>query len=244
MRFVPAIDLKDGRCVRLLEGRADSETVYADDPGAQARAFVEAGARWIHVVDLDGAFEGRPKNADAIAAIVAAGAKVQLGGGLRDLSKIAGAFEAGATRVVLGTVAVTDPDLLAEACRRHPDGVIVSVDARDGEVAVEGWVKGSGQTAVAVASAARDAGAAGVLHTDISRDGTGKGVNVDATAELAARVRIPVIASGGVRDLADLDRLAEHPGIEGVVVGRALYEGHIDVAEACRRHRTSTLLLD
>ncbi len=244
MRVLPAIDLQGGRCVRLKQGRFDDATVYAEDPAAQARAFLDAGARWLHVVDLDGASAGAPRNARALKAIAATGARMEVGGGLRDLATIASALALGAERVVLGTVAVTDPELLAQACRRYPGRVLVAVDAKGGEVAVDGWARQSGQSVLEVARRARDAGAVGLLYTDIARDGMGAGVNVEATAELAAASGLPVIASGGVRDLADLDALAGHPGIEGAIAGRSVYEGTLDVAEACRRHGASPLFPD
>ena len=244
MRVLPAIDLKDGRCVRLKQGRAEDATVYAKDPAAQARTFLEAGARWLHVVDLDGALQGGPRNADALAAIAGTGARLEVGGGLRDLETIGRVFDLGAERVVLGTVAVTDPTLLAEACRRHPSRILVAVDARGSEVAVDGWARDSGQSVLAVARRAKDAGAAGLLYTDIARDGMGGGVNVAGTAVLARAAGLPIIASGGVRDLDDLDALAVHPGIAGAIAGRSVYEGTLDLAEACRRHHASPLFPD
>ena len=241
MILYPAIDLQDGQCVRLLRGDPRHATVYGEDPAAQARAFRDQGFAWIHVVDLDGAFAGRAANVDAVAAILAAVAlPVQLGGGIRTLAAVADWLECGVARVVLGTAAVKDPGLVHEACRRFPGRVAVGIDARDGRVAVEGWAESSTMTALDLALRFEDAGAAAVVYTDIDRDGALSGLNVTATAALAARLRTPVIASGGVASLDDLRALKETAaalrpptpgaGIAGVISGRALYDGRLDPA--------------
>jgi phosphoribosylformimino-5-aminoimidazole carboxamide ribotide isomerase len=231
----PAIDLKGGQCVRLLRGELSAATVYNEDPAAQAKSFVAAGCRWLHVVDLDGAFAGKPMNAAAVAAIVAAaGVPVQLGGGIRDRATIERWLAQGVTRVVLGTAALRDPDLVKAACRVHPGKVAVGIDARQGRVAVEGWAKSSDMTALDLALAFEDAGVAAIIYTDIERDGALTGVDADATAALARRLTTPVIASGGVAGLADLAALKAHEtaGISGVICGRALYDGRLDLGQA------------
>lgn len=235
MKLFPAIDLKGGQCVRLLRGDMDAATVYADDPGGQAGRFVAAGARYLHVVDLDGAVAGDSRNAAAVSEILAAAGEipVQLGGGIRTRTALDGWLDAGVTRVILGSVALSDPDLVRGAAKDHPGGVVVGIDARDGMVAADGWTRTSTMSAVDLARAFEDAGVAALIHTDIDRDGTLDGPNIVATRELAAAVTIPVIASGGVGQLDDLIRIrAEAPMLEGVVVGRALYDGRIDLAEA------------
>ena len=232
MILFPAIDLKDGKCVRLLRGEMSAATVFNDDPTAQARSFVAAGCRWLHVVDLDGAFAGKPMNRQAVAGIVAAaGVPVQLGGGIRDRATIDAWLERGVTRVILGTVALTDPGLVKEACRAHPERIVVGIDARGGRVAVEGWAKASERDALDLALAFEDAGVAAIVYTDIERDGALTGVNIEATAGLARRLTTPVIASGGVASLADLSALKayEQDGIAGVICGRSLYDGRIDL---------------
>lgn len=234
MILYPAIDLKDGQCVRLLRGAMDRATVYGDDPAAQARAFADAGAGWLHVVDLNGAFEGRSVNGAAVAAILDAVAiPVQLGGGIRDAATIDDWLDRGVARVVLGTIAVRAPDLVLEACRRWPRRVAVGIDARAGRVAVEGWAEATDIDAIDLARRFEDAGVAALIYTDIDRDGALEGPNVTATAELAAAVAIPVIASGGVASLEDLHKLKTSvPGLDGVISGRALYDGRLDLAEA------------
>jgi phosphoribosylformimino-5-aminoimidazole carboxamide ribotide isomerase len=235
MIFYPAIDLKDGACVRLVRGEMATATVFNADPAAQAREFVGAGCRWIHVVDLNGAFAGRPVNAAAVAAIVeAAGIPVQLGGGIRDMATIARWLENGVSRVVLGTAAVTTPALVDEACRAFPGRIAVGIDARDGEAAIEGWAKPGGIAAVELAQRFQDAGVAAIVYTDISRDGAMEGPNIAATLALAKAVASPVIASGGVSSMADLRAIKTAAGdaIAGVICGRALYDGRIDPAEA------------
>lgn len=231
----PAIDLKGGQVVRLAEGDMDRATVYADDPAAQAGRFAEAGASHLHVVDLDGAFAGQPVNAGAVEAIRAAfPGKVQLGGGIRDRATIDRWIDLGVDRIVIGTAALENSDLVKEAAHDYPERIVVAVDARGGMVATRGWADVSD---VAVADLARrfeDAGVAAILFTDVGRDGLLKGVNLDATVDLARAVSLPVIASGGVADLSDILALARRSaeGIEGVICGRALYDGRLDLAEA------------
>ncbi len=235
MILYPAIDLKDGRCVRLLRGAMDQATVFNDDPAGQARAFAAAGCEWLHVVDLNGAFAGRPVNADAVENILAAVDRpVQLGGGIRDLATVDAWLERGVARVVLGTAALRDPDLVVEACRRWPGRIAVGIDARDGRVAVEGWAETSEMPARHLAARFEDAGVAALVYTDIDRDGMMEGANVEATAALAEAVSIPVIASGGVASLDDLKALGARAdaGIAGVIVGRALYDGRIILEDA------------
>jgi phosphoribosylformimino-5-aminoimidazole carboxamide ribotide isomerase len=233
----PAIDLKGGKCVRLLRGDMAAATVFNDDPADQARRFAALGFSWLHLVDLDGAVSGRAVNAEAVTRILAATAlPAQLGGGIRDMAAIARWLEQGVRRVILGTVALTDPALVRAACRRFPGRVVVGIDARGGRVATEGWLKTSDTTALDLARAFEDAGVAAIVYTDIDRDGALKGVNVAATVALAGAVRLPVIASGGVSGLADLEALkaAAVPNLAGVVVGRALYDGALDPAAALR----------
>ena len=233
MILYPAIDLKDGQCVRLLRGDMGAATVFNADPADQARRFGVAGFRWLHLVDLNGAIEGKPVNGAAVAAILAAvKVPVQLGGGIRDMARIADWLEKGITRVILGTVALTNPALVREACKRFPGRVAVGIDARGGMVATEGWVKTSQTTALDLARAFEDAGVAAVVYTDIDRDGALQGVNVAATAALAKAVKTPVIASGGVAGIGDITALKAEPAIAGVVIGRALYDGRIDPAAA------------
>ena len=233
MIFYPAIDLKDGRCVRLVQGDMDRATVFGDDPAAQGRAFADAGCEWIHVVDLDGAFAGRPVNGEAVKAVIdAVDIPVQVGGGIRDLDRIADWLQKGAGRVVLGTLALSDPDLAREACRRHPGRVAVGIDARDGLVAVEGWSRNSGVDVMELARAMEGAGAAAFIHTDIARDGVLGGPNIEATIALAEAVSLPVIASGGVASMDDIRALKRTGVLAGVICGRALYDGRIDPAEA------------
>jgi phosphoribosylformimino-5-aminoimidazole carboxamide ribotide isomerase len=234
----PAIDLKDGACVRLQRGEMDRATVYSADPAAQARAWQDAGFAWLHVVDLDGAFAGKPVNAAAVAAILrAVSIPVQLGGGIRDMAGIEAWLAAGINRVILGSVAVKHPDLVTAACREFPGRIVIGIDARDGRVATEGWADTSAATALDVALRFEDAGAAAIVYTDIGRDGMLTGVNLDQTVALAAKLSTPVIASGGVASLDDVVQLVEAaargPGrIAGVIIGRALYDGRIDPAAA------------
>lgn len=237
MILYPAIDLKGGQCVRLLRGEMDAATVYNDDPAAQARAFRDAGCAWVHVVDLDGAFAGRPVNGDAVRAILGAvDVPVQLGGGIRDMAGIERWLEAGVARVVLGTVALRDPELVIAACKAHPNRIAVGIDARGGKVAVEGWAETAEITATDLALKFEDAGVAAIVFTDIDRDGALQGPNLDATGALARRLSTPVIASGGVSSLDDLKAIATlaGDGVAGAIVGRALYDGRVDPAEAAR----------
>jgi len=235
MILYPAIDLKDGQAVRLLRGEMATATVFNDDPAAQARAFAAAGFAWLHLVDLNGAFEGRPVNRAAVESILAAVAiPAQLGGGIRDMATISAWLEAGVARVILGTAAVKNPELVRAACREFPGRVALGIDARGGRVAVEGWAEVSEIEALDLARRYEDAGAAAIVYTDIMRDGVLQGVNVEATADLARATDVPVIASGGVADLADLEALmaAASDGIQGAIIGRALYDGRIDAAAA------------
>ncbi len=235
MIFFPAIDLKDGRCVRLLRGEMDSATVFNEDPAGQARAFEDAGCRWLHVVDLNGAFAGRPINGVAVDLILdAVHIPIQLGGGIRDMKTIAGWLELGVTRVILGTVAVRDPALVQEACRAFPGRVAVGIDHRGGRVAVEGWSEVSETTALELAKRLEGAGASSIIYTDISRDGAMEGPNVEATVALAKKVSTPVIASGGVSSMDDLAALKQAAKgiLEGVICGRAIYDRQVDPAAA------------
>jgi phosphoribosylformimino-5-aminoimidazole carboxamide ribotide isomerase len=260
LTLYPAIDLKNGQCVRLKRGAMDEATVYSADPAGQARAWQDAGFQWLHVVDLNGAFAGRAVNAEAVAAILgAASVPVQLGGGIRDMAGIESWLAAGVRRVILGSAAVKTPDLVRAACRAFPGRVAVGIDAHEGFVATEGWAETSTLSALDLASRFEDAGVAAIIYTDIARDGMLGGLNLAQTAELARHIAIPVIASGGVGSLGDLIALrdlvageakaagegaAKSPresrnkspgksaGIEGVIVGRALYDGRVDPADA------------
>jgi phosphoribosylformimino-5-aminoimidazole carboxamide ribotide isomerase len=231
----PAIDLKGGRCVRLKRGEMASATVFNDDPADQAQIFARAGFRWLHCVDLDGAFEGRSVNVDAIKAIRASvDLPIQLGGGIRDRAGIEAWLEAGITRVILGTAALRNPALVKDAAKSHPERIAVGIDAKDGRVAVEGWAETSELDVVSLAKRFEDAGVAAIIFTDIARDGMLQGVNADATAALANATRIPVIASGGVAGLADINALlaTRCRNILGTIIGRALYEGSLDPVQA------------
>ena len=233
MILYPAIDLKDGACVRLLRGDMDKATVFGTDPAAQAASFEAAGCEWLHLVDLNGAFAGRPVNAPAVEAILArVSVPVQLGGGIRDLQTIDMWVEKGVARVILGTIAVEDPALVREAAMEFPGRVAVGIDARQGRVATKGWAQETDVRAVDLARTFEDAGVAAIIYTDIDRDGAMGGPNVEATAELARAVEIPVIASGGVASLGDLTALRDTGVIAGAISGRALYDGAIDLTEA------------
>ncbi len=231
----PAIDLKGGNVVRLSEGDMDRATIYGDDPVAQAMTFAAAGSQHLHMVDLDGAFAGQSVNGDVVRAVVAAfPGHIQLGGGIRDRKAIEAWFDAGVARLVIGTAALDDPELVREAARDFPGGIVVAVDARDGMVATRGWADVSDVSVEDMARRFEDAGVASLLFTDVGRDGLLKGCNVQATVDLARAVDIPVIASGGVAGIGDIHVLALHArdGIEGVITGRALYDGRLDLATA------------
>ena len=234
MILYPAIDLKDGNCVRLYKGEMDQATVFSDNPAAQALSFQEAGCEWLHLVDLNGAFAGEPVNAGPVEAILkACNIPAQLGGGIRDIATIERWLDKGLARVILGTVAVRNPELVKEAARLFPGKVAVGIDARDGMVAVEGWAETTDVTALDLAKKFEDAGVAAIIYTDIDRDGAMQGPNVAATAALANAVNIPVIASGGVSSMDDLKALKTCGApLNGAISGRALYDGAIDVAEA------------
>jgi len=235
MILFPAIDLKGERCVRLKRGEMESATIFNNDPAAQAKIFADAGFRWLHCVDLDGAFEGRSVNADAIRAIRAGiDLPIQLGGGIRDRAGIEAWLDAGISRVILGTAALRNPELVREAAKAYPDRVAVGIDAKDGKVAVQGWAETSEIGAVDLAKRFEDAGVAAIIFTDIARDGMLQGVNVEATATLANSVRIPIIASGGIASLDDIKALKAAPSsnILGTIIGRALYEGSVTPREA------------
>ena len=233
MILYPAIDLKDGQAVRLLHGEMDSATVFNDDPAAQARSFVEAGCEWLHLVDLNGAFAGAPVNAAPVEAILKdCNVPAQLGGGIRDMATIETWLDKGLARVILGTVAVENPDLVREAARAFPAQVAVGIDARNGKVATKGWAEATDVDVTDLARSFEDAGVAAIVYTDINRDGAMQGPNVAATEALARAVTIPVIASGGVSALADLQALKATGVIAGAISGRALYDGAIDLSEA------------
>lgn len=235
MYLLPAIDLKDGKCVRLRRGDMASPTVYNDSPADQTADFARQGAEWIHVVDLDGAFAGTSVNAAAVDAIVkSARVKVELGGGIRTLESIEKWLERGVERIILGTVALRDPELVETACRLFPNRIAVGIDARDGFVAVEGWAETSRVTAVELAKRFETAGVCAIVHTDIARDGVLRGPNLSATAELARAVSTPVIVSGGVSSLDDIRacKAREDANIAGVIAGRAIYEKRFTVAQA------------
>ncbi|MCG0277996.1 MAG: 1-(5-phosphoribosyl)-5-[(5-phosphoribosylamino)methylideneamino]imidazole-4-carboxamide isomerase [Thermanaeromonas sp.] len=237
MIVFPAIDLRGGRCVRLYQGRPTAETVYSEDPVEVAKMWVREGASWLHIVDLDGAFEGRRKNLSLIREIIiAAGIPVQVGGGVRSLDDIEALLTAGAARVILGTVAVTDPTLVAEACAKYGEAIVVGVDCRDGWVATKGWTETSNRRGVEMARELARLGVKRLIYTDISRDGTLKGPNLEAIREVALACGLPVIASGGVASLEDIVALRELKpyGIEGVIIGQALYQGKFSLAEAIK----------
>ena len=236
--FIPAIDLLDGRCVRLQQGRYDEATVYDEDPAAVAATFAEHPLARLHVVDLDGAKAGRPSSNDTVRRIVASAGvlPVQLGGGLRSVAAVEEALDLGVDRVILGTIALREPDLVREAARLHPGRVVVGIDARDGRVAVEGWLEESDASVIDVARRFEDAGVAAVVYTDIARDGTLAGPNFEATAALADAIDIPVILSGGISSEEDIHRAARDVdrGVAGAIVGRAIYTGAVDVGRTLR----------
>ena len=236
LTLYPAIDLKDGRCVRLRRGEMDQATIYADDPAEQAVAWRDAGFKWLHVVDLNGAFAGKPVNAESVMGILrAVDLPVQLGGGIRNLAGIETWLDAGVRRVILGSAAARNPALVIDACKQFPGRIAVGIDARDGFVATEGWAETSTMPAGELGLRFEDAGVTAIIYTDIGRDGMLTGLNLEQTLDLAAKLTTPVIASGGVGsldDLAALRRAAEGTRIEGVIVGRALYDGRVKAAEA------------
>lgn len=236
MLLIPAIDLKEGKCVRLRQGRMEDDTVFSEDPVAVAGKWVEAGARRIHLVDLDGAFAGKPKNADIIHAIVEAfpNVPVQIGGGIRDEDTIQGYLDAGVQYVIIGTKAVSEPHFIRDVALEFPGHIIVGLDAKDGKVAIDGWSKLSRHDVIDLAQKFENYGVEAIIYTDISRDGMMNGVNVEATAKLARSIRIPVIASGGITNLDDIRALGAvaEDGIMGAITGRAIYEGTLDFAEA------------
>ena len=235
MILYPAIDLKDGQCVRLKLGNMDQSTVFNDDPAAQARDFMDAGCEWLHLVDLNGAFEGKPVNAGPVEAILGAvDVPVQLGGGIRNMATIGAWLERGIRRVILGTAAVKNPNLVREACREWPGHVAVGIDAKGGKVAIEGWAEVSELTADALVAQFADAGVTAIIHTDVDRDGVLVGPNIKTTSALASATSIPVIASGGVSSLDDLLALRDAGNIAGAISGRALYDGRIDLGQALK----------
>ena len=240
MLLIPAIDMKDGQCVRLKQGDMDQTTVFGEDPAAMARRWVDKGARRIHLVDLNGAFAGKPKNEQAIRAVlkeVGAEVDVQLGGGIRDLDTIERYLDAGLRYVIIGTAAVKNPGFLQDACTAFGGHIIVGLDAKDGKVATDGWSKLTGHEVIDLAKKFEDYGVEAVIYTDIGRDGMLTGVNIDATVKLAQALSIPVIASGGLSDIADIERLCavESDGVEGVICGRSIYSGSLDFAAAQAR---------
>ena len=235
MMIIPAIDLKQGRCVRLIQGRMQEETVYSDDPEAMARRWADSGAQMLHVVDLDAAVHGSPCNRASIAGIIRAAAiPVQVGGGIRDMPAVAANLESGAQRVIIGTAAVQNPAFLREACRKYPGRIAAGIDARQGRVAIQGWTRTTETQVVDLARQLEDAGVGSLIFTDIQRDGMQTGPNIDETRKLAESVRIPVIASGGVGTLAHIQTLMtlETVGVIGVIIGKAIYSGAIRFEEA------------
>jgi phosphoribosylformimino-5-aminoimidazole carboxamide ribotide isomerase len=237
MILFPAIDLKNGQCVRLRQGDMDRATVFNDDPAAQAAAFERQGFRWLHVVDLDGAFAGKPMNGQAVDAILSrVRFPVQLGGGIRDLATVDGWLAKGIARVIIGTAAVRDPAFVRAAARAHPGRIVVGIDARDGMVAVEGWAETSSLSATELGKRFEDAGVAAIVYTDIARDGMLGGVNWEGTIALAKALSIPVIASGGLASMADLERLMQPDAaiLAGAITGRALYDGRLDAEAALK----------
>ena len=233
MKIIPAIDLKDGKCVRLLQGKQDEVTVYSDNPAAMAKHWVSLGAELLHVVDLDGAFTGEQKNFDKIKAVRdAIDIPIEIGGGIRDLERIEKLVSLGVDRVIIGTSAAKDPDMVRRACEKFPNKVLVGIDAKAGKVAVKGWVEVTELDAIEFARTMKEAGTAGIIYTDISRDGMLVGPNIDAMSKMVSVVNIPVIASGGVSRLDDIRSLMKIKDLWGVITGKALYEGALDLKQA------------
>ncbi|ADG81707.1 1-(5-phosphoribosyl)-5-[(5-phosphoribosylamino)methylideneamino]imidazole-4-carboxamide isomerase [Thermincola potens] len=237
MLIIPAIDLRNGKCVRLVEGRLDRETIYSDDPAEMARKWAAKGARFLHLVDLDGAFAGEPKNVEAVRKIIAAvDIPAELGGGIRNMDTIDMYLDMGLNRVILGTAAISDSRLVEKACARYGERIVLGIDARDGYVAVEGWDQTAAKKAVDLGREMKDLGVTRIIYTDIKRDGTLKGPNLESTREMAEATGLKVIASGGVSSLEDLIAVSqlEPYGVEAVITGKALYDGRIDLEEALR----------
>ncbi len=235
MILFPAIDIKDGKCVRLLQGDMQRATVFADIPAQQAKSFAAEGAEWIHIVDLNGAFSGKPVNSEAVISIIkSVNVKLQLGGGIRDIDTIEYWLKAGISRVVLGTAALKNPELVKEACRKYPGKIVVGIDAKDGMVAVNGWAEESDMKVEDLLAKFKDAGVAAVIYTDISKDGMMQGPNIEGIKKITATTRIPIIASGGISSHQDLEELkkVEDLGVIGVICGRAIYDGKVNIKEA------------
>ncbi len=234
MILFPAIDLKDGNCVRLTRGDMNASTIYNDNPVAQAQIFEKAGFKYLHVVDLNGAIEGRSVNAAVVNDVIRnIGIPIQLGGGIRSIAAMERWFAAGVSRIILGTIAVRDPNLVLEACEKFPGRIVVGIDARGGKVAVSGWVEESTLKTEELAARFEDAGVAAIIFTDIDRDGTGQGPNIEATKSLSAAIKIPVIGSGGVGSIEDI-KASKEAGLHGLIIGRALYDGSIDLNAAAK----------
>jgi len=237
MIIIPAIDLKEGKCVRLKQGLMDQSTIFSENPSEMARKWVDLGAKRLHLVDLDGAFAGKPVNQEAIKSIVSAvggSALIQLGGGIRNMKTVENFLNSGVDSIIVGTAAVTNPDFLLEACNAFPGQIIVGLDAKDGDVAINGWAKLTGQNVIELGQKFEGYGVDSIIYTDIGRDGMMSGVNIEATVKLAESLKIPVIASGGVSRLKDIEDLCEvsSAGIEGVITGTAIYEGTLDFKDA------------
>ncbi|MCE5312014.1 MAG: 1-(5-phosphoribosyl)-5-[(5-phosphoribosylamino)methylideneamino]imidazole-4-carboxamide isomerase [Nitrospiraceae bacterium] len=235
MIIIPAIDLKDGQCVRLLQGKKEDATVYSDDPASTARKWQSCGAQLLHVVDLDGAFTGSQSNIESITNIrKAVSMKIQVGGGIRDLQKIDSLFSAGIDRVILGTAAINNPDLVSKACSKYPGRVLVGIDAKKGFVAIKGWTETTEVTAVDLGKKMAELGVSGIIYTDISRDGMLQGPNIETTKEMAYELPIPVIASGGISVMDDIKNLLTIKGLWGAITGKAIYSGTLDLTEAIK----------
>ena len=240
MKIIPAVDIKGGRCVRLTQGKEDQETIYSDDPKAMAEHWDEQGAQLIHVVDLDGAFQGLPKNVDLIKDIIySSTVDIQVGGGIRSLEAIAAYVNAGVYRVILGTIAHEDPAFVEEACKQFPGKIIIGIDAQDGKVAIKGWTEVSEQTAADLAKSMEPMGVAGFIFTDISRDGMLQGPNLDSIRQFAQATSLPIIASGGISGIQDVVSLLslKSEGVEGMITGKALYDKRLDFKEALKQVR-------